>query len=163
MTATGESLGAAIDGNDPARVAELLLAADEAGRRGCDSLVRQHLRDARKEAGRLLRDHHGQLAALGLAVLGTARSPAAAAEMLNEIDVSSVRPLACDPIAAIPGLLSRGARDTHQVLTVAANVAARLGIRGHIDGLTEAADGPKASRLRTEARRLREVLTTTHM
>jgi Family of unknown function (DUF6493) len=102
MTLTGESLGAAIDASDPACVADLLLAAGESGRRSCDGLVRRYLSGARERAGLLLRDRDGQYAALGLAVLGTARSPAAAAEMLNEIDVSSVRSLASEIIGSRP-------------------------------------------------------------
>jgi hypothetical protein len=60
--------------------------------------------------------------------------------------------------AALPALLSSRTRDTHKLLTVAANAAAKCGISGHIDGLAETAAGPTANRLRAEARRLQDVL-----
>jgi len=60
--------------------------------------------------------------------------------------------------AAIPGLLRSGARDTHRVLSVAAELAAATGAHGHIDGLAEAAARSGSSRLSTEARRLHALL-----
>jgi len=56
--------------------------------------------------------------------------------------------------SAIPGLLRSGARDTHRLLSVAADLAAQTGARVHIDGLADVAARNGSSRLVTEARRL---------
>jgi len=60
--------------------------------------------------------------------------------------------------AALPGLLRCGARDTHRVLSVAADLAAATGAHAHIDGLAEAASAKGPSRRAAEARRLRSLL-----
>jgi Family of unknown function (DUF6493) len=60
--------------------------------------------------------------------------------------------------AAIPGLLGSGARDTHRLLSVAADLAAATGMHAHIDGLAEAAARSGSSRLTAEARRLHALL-----
>jgi Family of unknown function (DUF6493) len=76
----------------------------------------------------------------------------------------SLRSAAADPAArlltwqiassAIPGLLRSGARDTHRVLSVAADLAAQVGAGVHIDGLADVAARSGTSRLVVEARRL---------
>jgi hypothetical protein len=102
-------------------------------------------------------------------------SGAALGQMLAEMSTTKVarvaeclRSAAADPgtrplawhiaSAAIPGLLGSGARDAHLLLSVAADLAAQLGVRAHIDGLAEAAATKGSSRLAVEARRLRALL-----
>jgi hypothetical protein len=55
-------------------------------------------------------------------------------------------------------LLRSGARDTHRLLSVAADLAAATGMHAHIDGLAEAAARSGSSRLAAEARRLHALL-----
>jgi hypothetical protein len=79
-----------------------------------------------------------------------------------------LRSAAADPVtwplawqiasAAIPGLLNSEARDTHRLLSVAADLAAGLGVHANIDGLAEAAARTGSSRLAAEARRLQALL-----
>jgi len=69
------------------------------------------------------------------------------------------RPLAWQiASSAIPGLLRSGARDTHRLLSVAADVAAELGVRADIDGLAQAAAAKGSTRLTQEARRLHSLM-----
>jgi len=60
--------------------------------------------------------------------------------------------------SAIPGLLTSGARDTHRLLSVAADMAAELGVRADIDGLAQAAAAKGSARLAQEARRLHALM-----
>jgi len=61
--------------------------------------------------------------------------------------------------AALPALLKARTRDTHRLLSIASDTAARLGVRGHIDGLADIAAAPGSSRLLITARRLHDQLS----
>ena len=61
--------------------------------------------------------------------------------------------------AALPALLKSRARDSHRLLSIASDAAARLGVRGRIDGLADVAATPGSSRLVVTARRLQAQLS----